>query len=243
MSLVAVPAASVADLVARIDAARNAVAREAAEVPTESEAEAAYWEEVFEEHARRVLAVLPRVRLREGREVRYRFYGKQGGDLLVRPFVASVGADVSHLRRMLAWHPAPDSMSPAERLRPTRDVDLLYGHFELPDTPEAVFEYWMAMEEIWASARWVHSVLITSAEDFSAAVAAPGWTVRDTPQSFTPLVAPEGAQALPAELVVLVRCPLGAERIELWRARIDRDGSIAFRDAVPVATGPRGYTM
>jgi hypothetical protein len=71
--------------------------------------------------------------------VRYRFYERRRGDLLVRPFVARATTDVETIRQLIDWHPAPDSVAPSLRGRPDRDVELLYRHFEYEASAEGCF--------------------------------------------------------------------------------------------------------
>ncbi len=137
-------------------------------------ADAGYWQVVFEATAAEVLAVLPAVHMTPGFVVRYRFFGQRGGDLLVRPFVARPTTEVETILELLDWHPAPDSVASSEAHRPTQDVALLYRHFSYDPSALGVFEYWLAMQELWASQRWAHSHLIASAAELSQITARPG---------------------------------------------------------------------
>ena len=170
MSVEFIPAAHVRSLTQRVQEARQR-ALDRHGVPP-GELLAGYWEALFEANAAEVLAVLPAVTLHPGFVVRYRFFGQRGRDLLVRPFVARSTTDVDPVRRLLDWHPPPDSVASARAGVPTQDVDLLYRHFSFPPTAAAAFEYWLAMQELWASTLWVHSHLITSAVELSQITAA-----------------------------------------------------------------------
>src|SRR5262249_20685148 len=161
------------------------------------------WQTIFETTAAEVLAALPAVQLTPGFVVRYRFFGQRGGDLLVRPFVARPTTDVEAVRRLLDWHPAPDSVAPADAHRPTRDVDLLYRHCSHEPTATGVFEYWLAMQELWASQRWAHSHVIASATELSQITAAPGWQVVHPVEVYEPAVVRSDGTA---RLAVLVQC-------------------------------------
>jgi hypothetical protein len=235
-----IPAAVVRDLATRISAARESAS---ASVPSDSHPaeSAAYWERTFEANAAAVLATLGRVQLPPGYVVRYRFYGRHGGDLLVRPFVARASTDVDTIRQLIDWHPPPDSVAPSLRSQATRDVDFLYRHFTFERSPLGFFEYWLAMQELWASAAWIHSRIICEADAFSSFTQREGWRVDNTPERFEPVIVADddgGAQA-----AVLLYCPLGRESITLQRIQIGSDQTIDLVEAIPVAHGPRGYRI
>jgi hypothetical protein len=235
-----IPAAVVHELAARVAAARDDGLAHGPSVPPQAES-AAYWEAMFEANAVAVLAALGRVHLAVGYAVRYRFYGRHGGDLLVRPFVARATTDVSAIRALIDWHPPPDTVAPALRTRPTKDVDFLYRHFTFERSARGVFEYWLAMQELWGSARWVHSRIITDAEDFAATTGRPGWSIDQPVERHAPAVVwgDDGG----AHLAVLLYCPIGRETVTLQRIEIGADGALAFVDAIIVAQGPRGYRL
>ncbi len=228
-------------LIARVAAARqSAAASETAADVDEIADDASYWEPHFEANAASVLGALERVRLAEGYAVRYRFYSRQGADLLVRPFVARAATDVSTVRQLLDWHAPPDSVAPALRGHPTRDTDLLYRHFTFEHSPQGYFEYWLAMQELWASARWIHSRVIADAETFGAVTGGNGWQIAHAVERCEPAVVADGERA---QLAVLVFCPLERQVVTLHRIEIAADQSIEFADAIAVAHGPRGWLM
>jgi hypothetical protein len=233
-----IPAAHVRAVTARIHAARQRAADHCGPAP--AQADARYWERFFETNAADVLGVLPAVELAPGYVVRYRFFGERGRDLLVRPFVARRDTDVDPIRRLLDWHPAPDSIASVLTDYPTQDVEFLYPHFSHPATAVGTFEYWLAMQEVWASQRWIHSHLIASAEELSQITAAEGW------QLVQPVTACEPAVVLSdatARLAVLLHCPLGRFQITLQQVEIGADQSLRFVEPVLVAAGPRGYLL
>jgi hypothetical protein len=238
MSVEFVPAAMVEDLAERVRAARGAV-NDAQGGDDEPEG-AAYWESLFEANANAVLGVLGRVKLPHGYVVRYRFYTRQGADLLVRPFVARDSTDVTMIRELIDWHPAPDSVAPMLRTQPNRDSDFLYRHFAFERTAAGYYEYWMAMQELWASARWIHSRVIATREEFAALAEQSGWQIEREVEHFEPAVVGDDTQA---QLAVLVFCPLERQTVTLHRIEIGADQSIQFVEAIPVARGPRGYLM
>jgi hypothetical protein len=199
--------------------------------------EADYWERVLEANAERILAVLEQTRLTPGHVVRYRFYEMRGGDLWARPFVTRQGSDVAAVRRLLDWHPAPD----AGAVSAGQDADLLYRHFTFPRTAEGVFEYWFAMQEIWASTRWAHARVIASAEELGQLTAQEDWIVDHVPEHCAPAVlsTPEGA----SHLAVLVYSPIGQQRVSLEQISIGSDQVPRYGEPVTVANGPRGWVL
>lgn len=199
-----------------------------------------YWQRVFEKNAAAVLAALPRVRLKPDYVVRYRFYGRRGADLLVRPFVARETTDVETIRELIDWHPPPDSVAPSLRPRANRDVDLLYRHFEFEASAEGHFEYWLAMQELWASARWVHSTVIADADQLRDLTSSGDWEIDQTLERCEPAVVREDEVA---RLAVSVFCRLERQTIALHQVEIYPDQRIEFANAIPVARGPRGYLM
>ena len=66
-------------------------------------------------------------------------------------------------------------MPPAGRpRRRAQDVELLYRHFDFERSAAGVFEYWLAIQELWASQRWIHSTVIADAEQLAHAHRRPG---------------------------------------------------------------------
>ena len=96
------------------------------------------------------------------------------------------------------------------------------------------------MQEVWASARWIHSHIIADGEEFAATTEREGWVVRQSVQRFEPAVVREEAGA---ELAVLAYCPLEHQTVGLHRIRIDADQDIRLLETIPVAQGPKGYVM
>jgi len=199
-----------------------------------------YWQQLFEDNAAAVLAALPRVRLTPGYVVRYRFYGRRGGDLLVRPFVARETTDVETFRQIIDWHPPPDSVAPSLRARADRDVELLYKHFEHETSPEGYFEYWVAMQEVWASARWVHSTVIADCEELAATTGDAGWELDHPVERCEPAIVQEEGIA---RLAVVVLSRLDRQAVTLHQIEIHPDRRIEFVNAIPIARGPRGYLI
>ena len=196
-----------------------------------------YWQRVFEANAAALLAGLERVHLADGHLVRYRYYGRRRTDFLVRPFVARAGTDVSAMLRVLDWHPAPDSVHVSDS-GSGRDVELLYRHFRFEPSAAGVFEYWLTMQELWASQRWIHSTIIADAEQFAQLTAAPDWEVERPVERSEPAVIRDGDAS---QIAVLVHCPLERHMVMFHRVRIAADQSIEFAESILVAHGPRGY--
>lgn len=198
-----------------------------------------YWQCLFESNAAAVLAALSRVRLKSDYVVRYRFYGRRGGDLLVRPFVARATTDVETFRQILDWHPPPDSVAPSHA--PTdRDVELLYRHFEYEDSTEGRFEYWVAIQEVWASARWVHSTVVADTDELRALTSHGDWEIDHPLERCEPAIVVEGGVA---RLAVAVLCRLDRQTITLHQVEIYPDQRVEFANAIPIARGPRGYVI
>jgi len=238
MSVEFIPAAHVREVTARIQAARQrALDRHG---PPPQPADARYWEGLFEANAEEVLRTLPAVRLADDFVVRYRFFGQRGGDLLVRPFVARATTEVETIRQLLDWHPAPDTMASSLVGAPTQDVGLLYSHFSFPPTAVGVFEYWLAMQELWGSARWAYSHVIASAEELSQITAGDGWEVVHPVEAYEPAVFRGDAGA---RLAVLVQCPLRRFEITLQQIEIAADHALRYGEPILVASGPRGYVL
>jgi hypothetical protein len=198
----------------------------------------AYWLKLFETNAAEVLAALGRVTLQAGFVVRYGYFGQDGRDFRVRPFVARASTDVSSVRRLLEWHPAPDSATADQRYAPNQDVELLYRHFHHDNSPEGFFDHWVAMQELWASARWTHSHVIASADELSQITSSTEWQVIHPVEAYQPAVV---RSETGARLAVLLQSPLGRFQINLEQIDIGTDGSLLYADPVLVASGPRGY--
>jgi hypothetical protein len=233
-----VSAADVRAVMRRIEAARQRAVDRCGSAPPS--AEARYWEHLFETNAAEVLAVLPAVQLSSGFVVRYRFFGARGHDLLVRPFATRSGTSVEAVRRLLDWHAPPDSAASTLAGYPTQDVELLYRHFSFPPTAAGVFEYWLAMQELWASQRWTHSHLIASAEELSQITAGEGWQMVHPVETYEPAVVRSDGSA---RIAVLAQCPLRRFEITLQQVDIAADQSLHFAEPILVASGPRGYLL
>lgn len=238
MSVEFIPAAHVRGLTRRIEEARQRAIDRCG--PTPHAVDAAYWERLFEANAAEVLMALAAVQLAAGFVVHYRFFGQRGRDLMVRPFVARAGTGVDMIRRLLDWHPPPDSLTSALSSHPTQDVQLLYRHFSFPSTAAGIFEYWLAMQELWASQRWTHSHLIASAEELSQITAAEGWQVLHPVESYEPAVVRSNGSA---RVAVLMQSRLGRFEIALQQVDIVEDHSLRFAEPILVASGPRGYLV
>jgi hypothetical protein len=238
MSVEFVAAEHVRAVSARVQQAREAALGRCG--PASQLSGADYWERLFEANAADVLAALGSVTLPDGFVVRYRFFGQRGRDLLVRPFVARASTDVETVRQLLDWHPPPDSIASAATHIPTQDVELLYRHFSFAHTATGVFDYWFAMQEVWASARWTHSHLIASAAELSQITSGDGWEVVHPVEAYEPAVVRDNGGA---RLAVLVQCPLQRYEIALQQIDIGGDQSLRYGEPVLVASGPRGYVL
>ena len=228
--------ALVNDLNERVARAR----RQASEQFPESRQHAddpAYWQEIFEANAAALLSALRRVQLSDGHVVRYRFYGRRGNDFLIRPFVARAGTDVSAMMRLLDWHAPPDAARAIENVA-ARDVDLLYRHFTFEPSAAGAFEYWVAMQELWASQRWIHSTIIADSEQFALLTSAADWQVDRPVERVEPAVIRDVDAT---QIAVLLHCPLDRHMVTFHRVRIPADQSIDYAESILVAHGPRGY--
>lgn len=228
----------VADSLSRLAAARECARGQGS--ATQAGLGATGWERCLERNAEETLARFPHIVLRPRSRVRYRYFGQQGGDVRVRPFVAPEGFSLEQAERLISWHPAPDSMSPTERATPNADVELLYRHFTFPRTAHGYFDYWLVMQELWASSRWVHSAPIATEGEFLAVTRSPGWQVLVPLERYEPAVAWEGNRA---RLAVLVYCPLQRFEIALQRIDIDEQQALHYDEPIVVASGPRGYVL
>lgn len=228
--------AVVQDIVDRVARARRQASEQMPEARQHAD-DPIYWQEVFEANAAALLGALERVHLTEGYVVRYRFFGRRGNDFLIRPFVVRANTDVSPIMHLLDWHAPPDSTR-AGQLIGARDVELLYQHFRHQPSAEGAFEYWVAMQELWASQRWIHSTVVADVEQFTQLTAGPDWNVERPVERVEPAVIREvdGTQ-----IAVLVYCPLDRHMVMFHRIRIPPDQSIEFAESIMVAHGPRGY--
>jgi hypothetical protein len=226
----------VRDLLSLVEQGRGAAMQAVGMEETDS---SEYWIRLFEANAAAVLARLSLVALRDDYVVRYCFYGRQRGDLLVRPFVARSTTDVTMVRRLVDWHPAPDSVAPAFVSRPTKDVELLYSHFSFERSAVGFFAYWIAMQELWSSARWIHSRIIAERRDLDDISNRDGWHVDEVVERCEPALVRLNDGG--AQLAVLLYCPLDRAGISLHRVHIGTDQAINFVEAIPVAHGRFGY--
>ncbi len=239
MSVEFVAAAHVQDLQQRLQAARQRAVDACG--PPPATAGDRYWEELFEHNAAQILAEIPSVTLPAGHCVRYRFFGMRERDLLVRPFVARAATDVAMVRRILDWHAPPDTRSAEQAARaPLQDVDLLYRHFSFPRTAVGYFEYWLLLQELWASQRWAFAHLIASAAELSQLTADPGWEIVEPIQAYEPAVV---LDADGARLAVLVQSPLERFTVHLEQIEIGADQSIRYASSALIASGPKGYLV
>jgi hypothetical protein len=236
-----VAAEFVHELQSRVSEARGRAAQAFAHVPPPGAAgEAEHWEQVLEANAREVLGILRHTHLAPGVSVRYRYYEQSGGVFRVRPFVARPDTDVTAVKRVLAWHPPPDARRGSA---PTvdRDVDLLYRHFTIERSAAGLFEYWVAMQELWASSEWAHARVLATAEELSALLARPDWRSELTPDHCAPAVIEGGDGAF--HLVALVYTAVRQHAVHLEQVQIGRDLSLHYQTPVLVALGPRGYLV
>jgi hypothetical protein len=228
----------VRDLTDRIARARRRASEQLPEHREHAD-DTAYWQSVFEANAAALLAALTRVRLADGHAVRYRFYGRRGSDFLVRPFVARAKTGVSAMLRLLDWHAAPDAARAGESAN-RRDVELLYRYFSFEPSAAGVFEYWMVMQELWASQRWIHSTVIADAEHFAQLTAGPDWQVERPVEHVEPAII---GDADSAQIAVLVHSPIERHLVMFHRVRVPADHSIEYAESILVAHGPRGYLI
>jgi hypothetical protein len=238
MSVEFIPASVVHDVSARVQRAR-AQALEA--VGQGNRDDEQYWLRLFESNAQAVLEALSLVNLASDYVVRYCFFGSQLGDLLIRPFVARETTDVTAVRRIIDWHPPPDSTAATLRNRPTKDVELFYSHFDFERSARGYFEYWIAVQEFWGSARWIHSRVIADRVEFKNISQADGWSIDHEVDRYEPAVLREEEDG--AHLAVLVYCPLERAVISLQRVRIAPDQAVEYLDTIPVAHSRFGYHL
>ncbi|MEO8605939.1 MAG: hypothetical protein ABI629_25440 [bacterium] len=222
----------------RIAEARRTASEQVPEARQEAD-DPHYWQRVFEANAATVLGALPRVQLAPGHAVRYRFYGRRDADLLVRPFVTRAGADVSAVLKLLDWHAPPGDISPTASA--TQDVELLYRYFRIEETAAGAFEYWLAMQELWASQRWIHSTVLADASELSQLIARPDWRLERPVERAEPAVIRGASDGI--QLAVLVHCPLERHAVTFNRIRIAPDQSIELAESLIVALGPRGLRI
>ena len=107
-----------------------------------------------------------------------------------------------------------------------------------PSAPPVVFEYWLAMQELWASQRWIHSTIITDVEQFAELTAAPEWQIERPVERVEPAVVCDGEVR---QIAVLLHCPIERHMVMFHRVRVRPDQSIEFAESILVAHGPRGY--
>ncbi len=198
-----------------------------------------YWESILEANAAAVLERLPCAALEDGYAVRYRFFERSEAELRVRPFVARTTTDVSAVRAALIWHPPPDGGLASERMRHSRDAELLYQHFSYTPSALGAFQYWLAIQEIWASGAWVHTQVIVDHAHFAEVVSGPDWQVLREVESYEPAVV-RGADAS-AHLATLLYSPLHRHSIAMQRIEIKPDHSVVYAEPITVAAGPRGF--
>lgn len=213
--------------------------REASEAAPEERRDAddpAYWQALFERNAAAVLAALPRVRLAAGHALRYRFYGRRDGDLLVRPFVTRAGSDLTAVLKLLDWHAPPDATAPSGAA--SQDVELLYRFLSYEDSAAGVFEYFLAVQELWASQRWIHSTVLADAGELAQLTAGSDWRVDRPLERVEPAVVRSGPNG--AHLAVLVHSPLVRHTVTFHRVHIGADRALEFAESLVVASGPRG---
>lgn len=236
MQVEPVEAALVRALRDRIAAARRAVSEATPESRRDAD-DILYWQDLFERNAAAVLAVLPRVRLAADHAVRYRFYGRRDGDLLVRPFVTRAGTDVSAVLKLLDWHAPPDATAPSGA-GASQDVELLYRFFTHEDSAAGALEYVLAMQELWASQRWIHSTVLADVDELAQLTGGGDWRIDRPVERVAPTVVRGAADG--TQLAVLVHCPLGRHTVTFHRIRISPEGAIELAESLLVASGPRG---
>jgi hypothetical protein len=236
MAVEHLPPTLVRDLVERLARARRCASEQMPESRADAD-DAAYWQRLFEANAAALLGALERVHVAADHVVRYRFYGRRGSDFLVRPFVARADTDVTAMLRLLDWHPSPDSVRAGDS-GGGRDVELLYRHFHFEPSGAGLFEYWLAMQELWASQRWIHSTIITDVEQLADLTAGSEWEIERPVERVEPAVVRDGEVG---QIAVLLHCPIERHKVMFHRVRIPPDQSIEFAESILIAHGPRGY--
>jgi hypothetical protein len=231
-----VDAALVRSLRDRVAAARRLASESMPEARIDAD-DPAYWQDLFERNATAVLAVLPKVHLAAGQAVRYRFYGRRDGDLLVRPFITRATSDLTAILKLLDWHAPPDATAPSGAGF-SQDVELLYRFLSFDDSAAGALQYVLAIQELWASQRWIHSTVLADAEELALLTAGSDWRLERPVERVEPTVVRGGADG--THLAVLVHNPLGRHTVTFHRIRIAPDHAIEFAESLLVAAGPRG---
>jgi len=98
--------------------------------------------------------------------------------------------------------------------------------------------FWVAMQELWASQRWIHSTVVADAEQFAQITLGVDWQVERPVERVEPAVIrdPDATQ-----IAVLIHCPIERQLVMFHRIRVPADQSIEFAESILVAHGPRGY--
>ena len=231
-----VDAAEVRALRDRIAAARRSASESTPEARRDAD-DPEYWQDLFERNATAVLDVLPKVHLAAGHALRYRFYGRRDGDLLVRPFVTRAGSDLTIILKLLDWHSPPDATAPTGA-GVSQDVELLYRFLSYDDSATGAFQYVLAVQELWASQRWIHSTVLADAEELAQLTAGGDWRLERPVERVEPTVVRGGDDG--THLAVLIHNPLSRHTVTFHRLRIAPDRSIEFAESLLVAAGPRG---
>ena len=135
----------------------------------------------------------------------------------------------------IAYDVSGDLVTPyVERGRP------IYPFFEVPRTPEAIFEYWLVISEIEASLSWRMTRVIATAEEYGEALGimkAPQ-IVRALVASFLPEVDVRADGTATLEATVYARA--GEERIERRTLLLDVMNEFHFHSRELLAEGRGG---
>jgi hypothetical protein len=153
------------------------------------------------------------------------------------PFVTRAGSDLTIILKLLDWHSPPDATAPTGA-GVSQDVELLYRFLSYDDSATGAFQYVLAVQELWASQRWIHSTVLADAEELAQLTAGGDWRLERPVERVEPSVVRGGADG--THLAVLIHNPLSRHTVTFHRIRIAPDRSIEFAESLLVAAGPRG---
>jgi hypothetical protein len=94
------------------------------------------------------------------------------------------------------------------------------------------------MQELWATAQWIHSRIVVDGSHFAELTAGADWQLEQELETYEPAVIRTNDGA---HIAVMMYCPLKRHSIALHRVHIDSDQRVTYGDPIAVATGPRGY--
>jgi len=119
----------------------------------------------------------------------------------------------------------------------------IYPYFEVPRTPEAIFEYWLIVSEIEAAVSWRMTRVLASAEEYGEALRLmrEPQIVRALVASFLPEVDVRADGAATLEATVYARA--GDERIERRTLFLDVMNEMHFHNRELIAEGRGGVRV